>query len=130
MKRVFILEDDPQRQDAFIDVLTGADVQICADVVSARAVFRGPYDWILLDHDLGGRVFVDSDEDNTGYQFAKWLADTHPQDGASVVIHSWNVVGAMQMERALQDAAWSVLRVPFGTTVLKAIATMPLVEAQ
>ncbi len=62
----------------------------------------GSFDSIYLDHDLDQRVFVDSDEDNTGYQLAKYIADKNID--AEIIIHSYNPFGAARMNDVLPDA--------------------------
>lgn len=120
MKRAFILEDDPERMELFLPALDGWHVDRHDNVADAVAGFSGPYDVICLDHDLGGQVFVPSDEENTGYQFAKHLA-ANERPVAPVVVHSWNTAGARRMVDALSDAGWSAVAVPFGPTLLSAL---------
>lgn len=51
---------------------------------------------VFLDHDLGGKVYVNSEEENTGYQVAKYIPSTN-NNKTKVVIHSWNRCGAQRM---------------------------------
>ena len=94
------------------------DITHADNVVDAKAQFAPPYDLVCLDHDLGGETYVPSEHENTGYQFARYLATFQPM---SVVVHSWNNVGADRMVKAL-EGHHVVQWMPFGPTLLNAIA--------
>lgn len=72
-----------------------------------------------LDHDLGAEgssIFTKgSSPDGTGYDLVKWMIenDCVPQ---KITIHSWNVVGAERMAKALQDAGHSPIVKPFAVS--------------
>jgi len=68
-----------------------------------------PFDLIFLDHDLGGDVYVDSEEKNTGNQFAKWLCQSKSLKDTPIIIHSLNYYGVQNMKRFLPKA----LEIPF-----------------
>jgi CheY-like chemotaxis protein len=55
---------------------------------------KNQFDLILLDHDLGGEVYVDINRDDTGSGAARWikqnLGETHP----IVITHTLNQAGA------------------------------------
>lgn len=61
------------------------------------------YDLIFLDHDLGNREYVDSDDSNTGFQVAKAIKGT-PNESTFIVIHSANPVGAENIRQELPQA--------------------------
>jgi len=59
------------------------------------------YDYVSLDHDLGGKVFVDSGK-GTGYEVAVFISRmTNPPP--IVIVHSWNFHGAQNMLHILQN---------------------------
>jgi hypothetical protein len=64
--------------------------------------FHGPYDRIYLDHDLDGRIFVNSEEPNTGYQLAKFIAERGLV--AEIILHSMNPFGSARMKEVLPGA--------------------------
>ena len=74
--KILILEDFPQRIKWFNDNLSKHYLWIANDVEIAKAHFieQRPFDVIFIDHDLDGRVYVDSLEPNTGWQFARFLS--------------------------------------------------------
>jgi CheY-like chemotaxis protein len=100
MMKVLFLDDDPTRQKAMKAMLPGITQVYTADG-AIKALSAGDYSEIFLDHDLGGKVYVDSKEYNTGMTVAKWLTK-HKQD-ATIVIHSYNAAGARNMAVALKD---------------------------
>lgn len=118
MEKLFILEDDPRRMEKVYKkfgkflVITHAE-----DVETAKRLFvkNEYYDYIFLDHDLGGEVFVDSINENTGYSFTKFMVKQQKNFRyGTIVLHSQNPVGAMNMKNALEDALFPrVFVIPF-----------------
>ena len=75
--KILILEDDPQRMAWFVDTMgKNHSLYIASSVEKAKEYFlvEKPFDVIFMDHDLDGRVYVDSLEPNTGWQFARFLS--------------------------------------------------------
>jgi hypothetical protein len=120
--RVFVLEDDPNRVEGFRAALYGHSVDYAICVEHAIRDFSPPYDLLLLDHDLGGEVMVDSDEANTGFQFVRWLvAHQKRQAKAAVFVHSWNPDGAKRMVDGLRANGWNVVRMQFDAALLRTL---------
>lgn len=93
-QRILVLEDDANRVGVFRKLLIGRDVVYTEHAVDAiAALMTTVFDLILLDHDLGGQVFVDSEEDDTGYQVAKVVPDSINKD-TTCIVHSLNFMGA------------------------------------
>ena len=113
--RIFILEDDIARRDAFEVCLSEHDLDIAIDAEAATRLFAPPYDVILLDHDLGGGV--DTDGSNTGAAFAKWLMNNHKEDVmlSCVITHSYNPDGAKEICRIIPGC----VHITFGKSLLK-----------
>ena len=105
-KRIFVLEDDPIRVLVFqrYAAKNGYELFHETDVQKAYTTYdmNKPFTAIFLDHDLDGRVYVDSSEDNTGYRFAEYLREGG--DKTQTVIHSMNPVGAQNMQQVLPHA--------------------------
>jgi CheY-like chemotaxis protein len=122
--KVFILEDDYTRMKLFREALfEKADVVHAANVNKAVDLYEQhkPFDLLLLDHDLE-TYFMSEVELNTGTKFVKWLIDTEQEHVKEVIIHSYNLDGAVRMEKMLQADGWPVVgRVPFGMSLLKAL---------
>lgn len=136
--KIFILEDDDARITAFEHVLNANlvtdrkhDVTFCKWLNGKDGAFeryQPPYDLILLDHDLGGMQYVESDgEEETGYKFVKWMValkeKLYPSIG--VIIHSYNPTGAMAMQGLLIADGWTfTIKTPFGSNLLKYLESL------
>lgn len=104
--KVFILEDNPERVKCFKRwFAVEHTLYITDNVEDAKKIYEehAPFDTFLLDHDLGGEIYVDSEEENTGYQFAKWLSKKDvlmPRmfiQSTMAYTHSLNTVGAQNI---------------------------------
>lgn len=89
---IFILEDDQVRIQWLRERLFA---HTCTFIESSTQAdqFVGPYDLVLLDHDLGGRQLEDHEDD--GLAFVKAVKDRI--GGATVIVHSYNQDGAFRM---------------------------------
>jgi hypothetical protein len=94
----------PERIHTFQKILANHDLYFFNNVEEAKKAFDllGPFDFIFLDHDMDLRVYVPSDEPNTGYQLAKYIAEKGTT--AEIVIHTMNVPGAERMLAVLPQA--------------------------
>jgi CheY-like chemotaxis protein len=105
--RILLLDDDMYRHKAYRQrligsVLTGVETsKECIKVLEESE----PFDVVLLDHDLGGKIYVPSGP-GTGYEVAEWLRD-HPEKMPEVVIlHTGNERGAHCMLDVLPNALY------------------------
>ena len=114
MARILILDDDPKRHDQFRKNYIGHnlihvhDADTCIEALIENSLF----DVIFLDHDLGGRVYVGTDEHNTGSTVAKWLAENPSKCSENIIIHSLNPAGRQNMKAILPHA----IEYPFAWT--------------
>lgn len=122
MRRVFVLEDDPIRIDSFQKACVQHELTLTDHLTGpngACALYQPPYDIICLDHDLGGRQMVDSDEEETGAAFVRWMPVASEDYQPSIIIHSFNTVGQVNMARILRAKGYDrVLTWPFSTGLL------------
>ena len=131
MSRVFVLEDDPVRIELFRNASIEHDLTVATTLSrpdGAFAQWNPPYDLVYLDHDLGGQQMVDSDEEETGAAFTRWLpfAGEHQP---LIMIHSFNPVGAQRMAQTLRDKEYTRVGVwPFGSSLLKTLRHTSLLE--
>lgn len=101
---VLILEDDPSRQKIFTQQLIGANVVIVDTASEAISLLESQdWDYLFLDHDLGGQQMVESGE-GTGYEVAVWLEEHTGRQPPNIVIHSYNPMGAQKMHEALPNS--------------------------
>lgn len=110
--KVFVLEDDPVRILWFRERFFNHDLTVATSVKEGVEAFKGPYDLVCLDHDLGGRQMVDSDEEETGATFVRRMLDKLVRCDA-VFVHSYNAFGAKRMGEMLGDAGAMVAVAPF-----------------
>ena len=123
MANVFVLEDDPARHRVFREHQMDEDrLTIITSAQEAITHLQDHvYDLIFLDHDLREEHYgpAEHDDATTGYAVAKWLADNPTKsEGAPVVIHSFNPVGAKRMFDTLHDANRLAYLVPFNQVAL------------
>lgn len=111
MIKIFILEDNDERIIQFRKNFINAELTIVKKSKSAIKILRkeNPFDYIFLDHDLGGEEMVQSGE-GTGYEVAQWLAkNTLKKPKYSLYVHSLNGPGASNIINELKYGS----RVPF-----------------
>jgi CheY-like chemotaxis protein len=118
MIKVFVLEDDPQRIKKIKEMWSKyAEFDIATSYDEAIKIFKNDYNLLMLDHDLGGKIFVNSNFKNTGAGFARWLV-TQDFKKCDIIIHSHNSSGATVMAKILLSKNIdNVLRLPFGNIV-------------
>jgi CheY-like chemotaxis protein len=105
--KIMIVEDSPARINTFKQKLNNKDYDLYFfdTAVDAEAALKniGGFDVLFLDHDLGGQVFVDSKDPNTGYAVAKFIVD-NKIDIPSIIVHSMNPVGSQNIKSILPKA--------------------------
>ena len=76
------------------------------------------FDIIFLDHDLGGKIYVQSGKE-TGYEVVEYLCNLNPhlQAGILVVVHSFNPVGAENMMKLMEYRHLYCKRAPIGSDI-------------
>lgn len=117
-KRILFLDDAKHRRDKMAQMVAPhhylKTVRTAKGAIAYLELAEYPDGWDLvsLDHDLGEKVFVPSDE-KSGMEVAKYIAKEKPPIGL-VVVHSWNLNAAKRMEAVLKDAGYNVERAMFG----------------
>lgn len=106
---IFVLEDMMERMSTFKKIAIDIKMELihCSTVEHAKNIYliSNP-SVVFLDHDLGQEIFVNSNEENTGYQFAKWIALNDKDYGnRTIIIHSANPAGAKNIKEALKNKA-------------------------
>lgn len=111
-KKILFLDDNKNRHNKIAPHLGNYDAAYTADE-AIRFLIRNTYDLIFLDHDLGGKEFVDSFcEETTGYTVAKWMVENEYKTDALVIIHSLNDGGAANMMSIMKNKYY-LSRIPF-----------------
>ena len=121
MFRVLVLDDSPERLEAFAKSWAGCQLRRVSTSKDARIALldEEPFDLVCLDHDLGeSRDGVDPGD---GMEVAQFIArDMRGKIPRWVLVHSSNVPAAGRMFDVLDDAMISVvLRYPYSTRMLK-----------
>ena len=102
--KILVVEDSDKRIEWFLHEFSDHEVTIAKNVLEGKKrVIASKYDLIFLDHDLGEKVFMSSQEENTGYQVAKAIRESI-NSHTRVVIHSWNLAGANNISSILRHA--------------------------
>ncbi len=121
--KIFILEDEigqyPRQQ--IVEVLAEKHtLTVAKSYDEGVALFCGPYDVLLLDHDMEGNYEYRPNYPNTGHQFVKWFVQLTPQEcDPQIILHSQNGVGRRNMRLLLEDFGYRPTEVPFGPTYVK-----------
>lgn len=119
---IFILEDNNERIEIFkkyiYKLFPHCNLEISEDAKGAEVnlIKFSYWDYIFLDHDLGGEIFVDSYKDNTGFQVAKFIKENNIQVG-NIIVHSYNFEGVKKIMSILPDVSYY----PFGPETLRQI---------
>lgn len=109
---IVILEDDPERIKHFRSWMPNAKIVGQASQAIALLKERNGAEFLCLDHDLDGRVYVDSLEPNTGMAVVRWIVENRPVI-EHIFIHTHNDTAGKEMARVLKVAGYSVEYEPF-----------------
>lgn len=116
------LDDDPKRHVAFRSMNPSADMVWTADE-AIKAIQEKHYRYIHLDHDLGGRHYVQSDDpQGTGYTVAEAIVKKYVGSRLiypKVTIHSLNQLGSIEMLKLLYANYFPVCWEPFPMEVAR-----------
>lgn len=109
--KIFILDDMVIRQEFFsyaMSELYGDEAHcfVAYSYDEAVKVFEecNEFDIMFLDHDLGDRVYVSSNDPNTGYQVAKYMVENNITS-KEIIVHSLNPAGVQNMLAILPEHA-------------------------
>jgi len=124
---IFILEDEINRypREQLKQILEKKhNLTIAMSYDEGVERYKGPYDLLLLDHDMEGNYEYRPEFPNTGYQFVKWLVNGFKNcDGLckrpQVILHSHNQTGRERMRHLLEDHGFSVDECRFGPAYVK-----------
>jgi type II secretory pathway component PulM len=110
---ILFLDDDPGRIRWLRSQAPSATCcETAEELIAALSEAQGSIERLFLDHDLGGEMYVNSDEPNTGMEVVRWL-ESHPKAIGTVVVHSLNATAAQAMIERLASAGYHAVHVPF-----------------
>lgn len=112
--KILILEDREERINYFSELFKFQELYIARTIEEAKNYCNYIiFDSMFLDHDLDNRIWVNPNEENTGYQFVKWLIEKNMQSQSLNYIHSCNPIGANKMLNLLLDNGRDGIWIPF-----------------
>ncbi len=114
--KVFVLEDHEERCKWFKEQLTGQDIEFTIIKTAKEAkdiLSKEKFDRLYLDHDLGGKIFVDPEEEETGTQVVVHIIENKLQKDAVIYIHSLNPISFDTMVVPLNKAKYHAVYKPF-----------------
>jgi hypothetical protein len=116
-RRLLFLDDDPLRAEAFlIENPQAVWVQTVAECLEQLVV---SWDEVHLDHDLGGKTYVDVNESDCGMEVIRWLC-REPRDHLSEArffIHTHNSLAGLLMVLQMRSSGYRAEFRPFGMDV-------------
>lgn len=114
--KILILDDSQSRLTTFRRNLIGAVVTCVehAEDCIKELEDNGPWNCVMLDHDLDGQVYVPSGP-GTGYEVALWLKNNPDKKPNKIILHTCNEQGAQRMLEELPEAIFlsGVFMIPF-----------------
>ena len=122
---VLFLDDDENRHHEFKKIMDevneeaklGVGTREEYDIVDTaekaiEALKTDKYEVVFLDHDLGGKVYVNSSDKDTGAEVARWLK-VNPTPISMIIVHTLNPDGSKNMLKELYDGDYSAHCLPF-----------------
>jgi len=121
--KIFILEDNKARIDFFAKEFffdSSIELIVATDIDNAIKSYEKnkDFDFVFLDHDLDNQVFADSNKENTGAEFVRYLIKNHEGKNSIYLCHSLNTVGRAYMFNTLKDYGYNAYNFDF-MTILK-----------
>jgi len=121
--KILILEDNINRIEKFKILFKNQELYITDNIKQAEEYCqRIEFRVMFLDHDLDNKIWVDSNEENTGYQFVKWMVDNKLLKDSLIYIHSMNPCGANRMLNYLLDNNYDGIWQPYHLLKLEDIS--------
>jgi hypothetical protein len=110
---ILFLDDSPVRTKRLLYTIPSA---ICTSTAAGMIALLEKHGsenpLVMLDHDLDGQTFVDSNEENTGMGVVRWIVSNRPNIRA-IIVHSLNRSAAHNMAIKLSEAGYNVSVRPF-----------------
>ena len=106
-KRVVELNERNTHKEEPFELIHFEDAEHCVAELEKGSLFH----LILLDHDLGGKVYVDTADTNTGSEVARWLNKFYDFKTFKTVVltHTLNGPGAQNIIALIPNA----VHIPF-----------------
>jgi hypothetical protein len=109
---IAFLDDDAVRTKKFLSSTPSAQTAVTAEEMIALLQKEQEWEYVFLDHDLGGEIFVDPNNKNTGSEVARWIVANKPKI-TSIIVHSLNFDASRRMVSDLVKAGYNTHYIPF-----------------
>lgn len=124
-KMIIVLEDNEERIKKFIELFPSAVItrtaKECIDILERQIARHGmsysnkSCDLLMLDHDLGGEIYVNPNNFNTGSEVVRWIEKNKPSI-KEIIVHSYNSSASEGMVDVLARSGYNAKRQPFDPT--------------
>lgn len=125
---ILFLDDDPQRAVLAYNRMSEKDrehtiwCQTAEETIITLWDYRDRLTKVCLDHDLGGKQYVNTKREDCGMEIVRYLEKIHhtkPDEfeklkAAEFIIHTWNGHAGPIMVDRLKKLGLTVRYVPFG----------------
>ncbi len=114
MRRILFLDDNESRLNQADNFFGGEELYLPRTAESAIFFLSKGLSWdlVMLDHDLGGEIFVGSDREDCGMEVVRYIERALPEI-EEIIIHSWNAPAANEMRSRLTKQGYNVDYRPF-----------------
>jgi hypothetical protein len=109
---VLFLDDNPLRTKKFRSDIPFAHCVQTAEKCIKTLQSEPHWDYLFLDHDLGGETYVKSDRADCGMEVVRWLCD-NPWPIDQIIVHSCNKPAADNMTARLTVHGYEVKQISF-----------------
>jgi CheY-like chemotaxis protein len=112
-RKILVLEDDLYRIDTFTRLYPEVVITTEAKDCIKKLKEMKSIDILFLDHDLGGKIYVNESLENTGSGVVRWIVKNKPEID-QIIIHSYNISASVSMYYKLLDAGYvKTTMIPF-----------------
>jgi hypothetical protein len=113
-RRLLFLDDDPARAEVFL--IENPQAIWVQTVPECLGRLVESWDEVHLDHDLGGKTFVDMNKNDCGMEVIRWLC-MEPRDHlrqARFIVHTHNSLAGLLMVLQVRSMGYVAEFRPFG----------------
>ncbi len=121
-RRLLFLDDDPKRAENFLK--ENPQAIWVTTVAECLARLDQPWDEIHLDHDLGGKTFVESNNQDCGMEVIRWLCKEpriHLKD-SQFFVHTHHAAAGLLMVLQMRKHGYKAEFRPFGLDLAQLLA--------
>lgn len=117
MKTILALDDDAERHKQFIKWFMNNYTRTWDAQTTIQQLETNNFDYIFLDHDLGGKIMCSTDDTNTGSEVVRYMCNPNiasKYKNSIIVIHSLNAPAASHMKMSLLESGYNFVQlIPF-----------------